>query len=57
LAIVTASKPQSVKIFAISGGWRPCGAVSLAVPRAEYWRSQLEKRRSTAASAGRTSSV
>ena len=26
LAIVTASKPQSVKICAISGGWRPCGA-------------------------------
>jgi len=55
--MVTASNPQSVKILAISGGWRPCGEVSLATPREEYWRSQLGNRRPTARRVGRTNSV
>jgi hypothetical protein len=55
--MVNASKPQSVKIFAIAGGWHPCGACSLTVPRTDYWRSQLPKCKSTAESAGRTNSV
>jgi len=40
-----------------SGGWRPCGDISLGMRRDEYWRSQLANRRSTLCKTGRTSSV